>query len=188
MEYVTVNSDELEFDILSRHHRSRRPILARLLDIMKTLSAIGRTSLRRSRSAGRVARVLAFTSLAACAALFSGGARAQLLEQIDVSKEGRDAIVVVRFAAPVQYLRHTPLTSGRTLRVYLQVTGRGVQPGDMVPVTLRSQGGARVPRFSATFPETGGALMLEFDREVRFSVGPGPDGRSVVLTLPEAGN
>jgi hypothetical protein len=120
--------------------------------------------------------------------LFSGGARAQLLEQLDVSKEGRDATVVVRFAAPVQYLRHTPPSSGRTLRVYLQVTGRGLQPGDMVPVTLRSRGDSQVPRFSATFPESGGALMLEFDREVRFSVGPGPDGRSIVLTLPAAGN
>ena len=31
-------------------------------------------------------------------------------------------------------------------------------------------------------------VKLEFDREVRFSVGPGPDGRSIVLTLPAAGN
>ena len=156
---------------------------------MKTLSAIGRTSLSSNRCAlARSGRALGRASFAALALLASSAACAQLLEQLDVDSEGRTATIVVRFAAPVQYLRHTPLSSGRTLRIYLQVTGRGMQPGDMVPVTLRSQGDTRVPRFSATFPDAGNALMLEFDRTVKFEVGPGPDGRSIVLTLPAAGN
>jgi len=143
-----------------------------MLNNMKTLSAIGRTSL---------------LSLATFGFLVASSARAQLLEQVDVSNQDQGATVVVRFAAPVQYLRHTPPSSGRTLRVYVQVTGRGMQPGDMVPITLRSQGNARVPRFSAKFPDTGNALVLEFDREVHFEVGPGPDGRSIILSLPAAG-
>ena len=172
MQYVTVYPNELEFAKLSRHHRFRPPIWRRMLNNMKTLSAIGRTSL---------------LSLATFGFLVASSARAQLLEQVDVSNQDQGATVVVRFAAPVQYLRHTPPSSGRTLRVYVQVTGRGMQPGDMVPITLRSQGNARVPRFSAKFPDTGNALVLEFDREVHFEVGPGPDGRSIILSLPAAG-
>ncbi|HKI65105.1 MAG TPA: hypothetical protein VKA16_10835 [Burkholderiales bacterium] len=90
----------------------------------------------------------------------------------------------MRFGASVQYLRHVPLHSGSTLRIYIQVIGPGIAPMNLVPTTMEFRGSARVPRFSATFPETGGALMLVFDRAVSFiNVGQGPDNRSIAIAL-----
>jgi len=89
----------------------------------------------------------------------------------------------VRFTTPVQYLRHTPPHSGTVLRIFLQLLGPGLQPDDLVPMTLQYRGGDRVPSFTVSYPETDNALVVSFAREVRFSVGQGPDNRSILIAV-----
>jgi len=125
--------------------------------------------------------------LATCALLAAGVTRAQLLDSVDVHPKGDNAEIVVRFATPVQYLRHAPPAAGRALRVYLQLTGgMGTQPGDLLPATLRPPKNDLVPKFTVTFPDSGNALMIEFERQTRFSVHPGADGRSISILVPSS--
>ena len=111
-------------------------------------------------------------------------ARAQLLDSLDVQEgEGPRSQILVRFTTAVQYLRHTPPDSGTTLRIFVQLLGPDVQPEDLLPVTLQYRGSQRVPAFTASFPETSDALVISFEREVRFSVGQGPDNRSILIAV-----
>jgi hypothetical protein len=156
---------------------------------MNNLRGVGNIAPGERDRAGRVRRLLLLrAALASLALLVAPGARAQLLDGIDVEDgEGAASQIIVRFSAAVQYLRHVPQHSGSTLRIYIQVTGPGVAPVDLMPTTMQFRGSARVPRFSATFPETGSALMLVFEREVRFiNVGQGPDNRSIAIALSAA--
>ena len=153
---------------------------------MKTISSAGISALQVANLSRRLRRPLLRSTFVALA-LLAGVARAQLLEGVEVQDgEGAASQILVRFAAPVQYLRHAPLGAGRTLRVYLQPTGPGAQATDSIPTVLRFRGSARVPPFRASFPESGDALVLAFEREVSFSAGPGPDSRSiaVVVSIP----
>lgn len=111
-------------------------------------------------------------------------ARAQLLDSVDVQEgEGPRSQILVRFTTPVQYLRHTPPHSGKVLRIFLQLLGPGLQPDDLVPMTLQYRGGDRVPPFTVSYPETDNALVVSFAREVRFSVSQGPDNRSILIAV-----
>jgi hypothetical protein len=107
-----------------------------------------------------------------------------LLDGVEIQPKGSSAEIVVRFATQVQYVRHAPQASGKTLRVYLQLTGgAGTQPGDLLPATMRPPKNDLVPKFAVTYPESGNALMIEFDRQTRFSVRPGADGRSISILV-----
>lgn len=97
--------------------------------------------------------------------------------------EGPRSQILVRFTTPVQYLRHTPPHSGKVLRIFLQLLGPGVEPADLVPLTLQYRGSDRVPQFTASYPETNDALVVSFAREVRFSVSQGPDNRSILIAV-----
>jgi len=124
--------------------------------------------------------------LAACALLATGVTRAQLLDSVDVHPKGSGAEILVRFATPVQYVRHAPQAAGTTLRVYLRLTrdSAGMQSGDLLPTTMRPPGNDLVPRFTVTYPDSGNALLVEFGRRTRFSVHPGADGRSISILVP----
>jgi len=155
---------------------------------MKARAAIGNIALNALVSRRHSLRTSgARAVLATCALLAAGVTRAQLLDSVDVHSKGDNAEIVVRFATPVQYLRHAPPAAGRTLRVYLQLTGgMGIQPGDLLPATLRPPKNDLVPKFTVTFPDSGNALMIEFDRETRFSIQPGADGRSISIQVPSS--
>jgi len=150
---------------------------------MKTFRHAGNSSLdRRARAPRR--SFLRAVFVTSTLLLGARPARAQLLDSVDVQEgEGPRSQILVRFTAAVQYLRHTPPHTGTTLRIFLQLLGPGVQPEDLLPVTLQYRGGERVPRFTASFPETNDALVVSFEREVRFSVGQGPDNRSILIAV-----
>lgn len=150
---------------------------------MKTFRIAGNCSLDGRVHGGRrgFLRAVFVTS-----ALLLGArsARAQILDSVDVQEgEGPTSQILVRFTTPVQYLRHTPPDSGTTLRIFVQLLGPGIQPEDLLPITLQYRGSKRVPRFTVSYPETDNALVVSFAREVRFSVGQGPDNRSILIAV-----
>lgn len=149
---------------------------------MKTIRPVGNSSLAQHTRARRGFFRAAF--LVSTLLVGARVARAQLLDSLDVQEgEGPISQILIRFTVAVQYLRHTPPRFGNALRIFLQVIGPGVQPGDLMPSTLQYRGSDRVPRFTVSYPETDNALVVSFAREVRFSVGPGPDNRSIVIAV-----
>lgn len=109
---------------------------------------------------------------------------AQLIDTVDVQRRSaNEAEVIIRFAAQVQYLRHAPRDAGRSVHIYIALTGAGVQPGDLVPQTLRLPKQDFMPQIAVSFPEPGNSVLVSFDQNVRFSVNPGSDGRSIRLLV-----
>jgi hypothetical protein len=125
-------------------------------------------------------KILLFTLILARPAL----SHAQLIDTVDVQRRGDNAAeVVIRFTNRVQYLRHAPRDSGRSLRIYVSLFGAGFQPADLVPQSIRLPKQGFMPQTTVSFPETGNAIFVSFDQQVQFTVSPGTDGRSVVLLL-----
>jgi len=167
---------------------------------MKTSVTIGKIALKEAIHTGTggqrkcvgsgwafASRAAAHTIVAACAVLAAGVTRAQLLDSVDVQAKGGGAEIMVRFATRIQYVRHAPQAAGKTLRIYLRLTGgAGMEPGDPLPSTLRAPKNELGLAFAVTYPESGGALLVEFDRQTRFSVHPGPDGRSISILVPSS--
>jgi hypothetical protein len=109
---------------------------------------------------------------------------AQVIDSIDAQRRGSsEAEVVIRFAMQVQYLRHAPRDVGSSVRIYVQLTGSGLQPSDLIPQTMRLPKQDFLPQTSVSFPESGNSILVNFDQTVRFSVSPGPDGRSINLLV-----
>ena len=150
---------------------------------MKNFRHVGIYSLDR-RSRGRRRSFLRAIFATSALLLGARAARAQILDGVEVQEgEGPRSQILVRFTTPVQYLRHTPPDSGTTLRIFVQLLGPGIQPEDLVPMTLPYRGSERVPSFTVSYPETDNALVVTFARAVRFSVGPGPDNRSILIAV-----
>jgi len=109
---------------------------------------------------------------------------AQAMDAIDVQQRGPDAEILIRFATQVLYMRHNPPGEGQSLRIYLRLVGPGLQEGDLIPESRRSYPVAPAPGATIRFPESDGSLSVSFDQATRFSVRPGPDGRSISIVIP----
>jgi predicted double-glycine peptidase len=125
----------------------------------------------------RAAAVLAF-----CAG-FAGGALAQargeLVEAIDIERKGAEALITIRFSAPIAYQTHTPVDSGSSLRIYPGIPGAETSSTRGM---LRLPDTDMVPPFTVSYPEPDGALLIEFDRPTRFEVSP--NTHAVTITVP----
>lgn len=123
-----------------------------------------------------------------CIALFGAAmaapvAHAQALDSVDVQARGDDAEIVMRFAAPILYLRHNPLKEGRSLRVYFRFVGVGAQEVDLTPYASRLRAFGPAPGARVSFPEPDGSVSVTFDEATRFSVRPNADGRSISVLI-----
>ena len=136
---------------------------------------------RRNRN---VLRYLITALIAVAATVISESVFAQAIDRVDVTRLNGNAEITIRFITQIQYLRHTPLDSGKTLRIYVRLTGSGIQPNDLIPETSRVPKSEFVPRFSVAFPEPDGAMLIIFDQPTRFVVRPNADARSISVVLP----
>jgi hypothetical protein len=136
---------------------------------------------RGRRIAVRLVRALQ-ALLAGVALAASPFAHAQLLDSVTVQAAGPEAEIRIRLATPVQIIRHVPEREGQVLRITLQIMGRVEEFGGRTLEDRRTPPTRNlVPRFSVTYPETDATLGVRFDRPVRFRVGPGSDGRTIVV-------
>lgn len=118
---------------------------------------------------------------------------AQLLDDVTVRSDGREAAIELHLTTPVQYVRHAPARSGDLLRIDFQVVG--VPNVDLNQFEEYRQPTAQggLPSFRVTFPGTQGALTtkrldLRFAAPVRYRVVMGEGNRTlrVVVALPQA--
>ncbi|WP_144290060.1 SPOR domain-containing protein [Ideonella sp. A 288] len=123
---------------------------------------------------------------------WSALAQAQLIEDVDVRPDGPRAVVTVRFAAPVQYLRAVTARSGDLVQAFYDVVPNrdAVAPVDGQRKVLR--GGDGLPTITVSDEVDNGRtrrkLVIRLDVATRFTVRAGRSNRSIELVLDGLGD
>jgi len=122
--------------------------------------------------------------LAFCTIAATSFAHGQALDSVVVVSRDDQTELIVHFLPRVQYLRHAPVDYGKSVRIYLQFVGLGVEARDyLLPVTKHLPKTENSPHVTISYPEPDRSLLLSFEAPVRYAVRPGPDGRSISILL-----
>jgi hypothetical protein len=112
----------------------------------------------------------------------------RLLEALELREHDDVFDVSIRFTTPVRYLRHAPSDAGDTIQI--QVAPVSLDPGDAPFLarreTLPAPPGWPVPLVEVVYEgdrSDGRYVIVRFSRDVSFSVRPGRDFRSLVVTV-----
>lgn len=136
---------------------------------------------------GKAASRLHTLALATLLGVILSPAQAQVLDDVEARRDGRDAVVTVRFAAPVQLVRTVSARSGDLAQVYYDIlaTGEALNPvtserrvplprgGFLVLLTDEASGNAERSR----------KLVLRFSTATALVARPGQGNRSIELVL-----
>lgn len=130
----------------------------------------------------RPPRLLALTLAMLCAA-----AQAQLVDDVEIRREGEDAVLQVRFVTPVQLLRSLSARSGDLGQVYYDLLPTR-EPLNLITSERRLPAGARSPLLiltdeSAGTGERSRKLVLRFSGNTPFVARSTQGGRSIELVL-----
>jgi hypothetical protein len=107
---------------------------------------------------------------------FAGSALAQVLDTVEVTADGANAVVRIRFGLQIQYLRVTPASSGNALRVFFQITGADDSgtANSVIEEERRAPPTDLVPKFHVRYPSQPPAVQrrieIDFDAPVNFRV------------------
>ena len=133
---------------------------------------------------------LALACAAACLTLAPGVARAQLLDELELRREGADAVVQVRLQTLVRYGRSVSTRSGDLFQVYfdapdlrdavIQPSQRRLQVDGLPTLTVNEE-----PLLGSLNQRK---LIVRVDPAVRLRVRSGRDNRSIELVLPGLGS
>jgi tetratricopeptide (TPR) repeat protein len=114
---------------------------------------------------------------------------AQLIDTVEVTREGTNAVVRIRFGALIQYLRHVPVDEGRLVQVYFQITARDEASASFQEEQRRPPPNSLLPGLVVTYPAQQPGLQrrldIEFGTPVKFRLRP-EDGRTIVVLVPLA--
>ncbi len=116
---------------------------------------------------------------------FTFSAHAQVIDQIDVTPQGGEAEISIRFATTVQYQRHQPANQGNLLQIEFVFTG-GIDPtrGTLLNETRRAPVNPYVAPFEVSFDNRNKFLTIKFTRFTTYAVRQGKDGRSISVFVP----
>lgn len=127
-----------------------------------------------------------FFSMLVLTGLLANVALAQLLDDILLQEEKDDVVIKIKMADRVHYLRHFPVKQGQTLDIYYDIS-LGASVGNVSEDYEKRQSppSKSIPHFTVTSQLEYGQreLVIEFDREVKYSVSPGKDERSFLITV-----
>ncbi len=123
-----------------------------------------------------------------CAA---GFAQAQVIEEVELRREGNNAIVQVRFTVPVQYRRSVAASSNDLVQIVYDVVPSRDKP-NFLDGERRQIGGDGIPRVSISEEGAGSGendrrLIVRLDPPTRFKVRSGSDRRSIEIVLEGQG-
>lgn len=128
--------------------------------------------------------------LPAALGIAAAAGHAQVMEDVELKRDGADAVVVVRFNVPVQYRRAVAARSNDLVQIIYDVVPSRDQPR-FVDGERRVIGGDGIPRLTIT--EDGGAgltdrrLVVRLAPPARFRVRGGSDRRSIEVVLDGLG-
>ncbi len=121
-------------------------------------------------------------------------ASAQVLDNVEVTGEGGNAVIQARFSTPIQYVRHFPVKSGDTLQINLRIVpvGPNANIGTDSANERRTFRPAKLdglPLRDVTYEggDSGGdgpRLIVRFDRKTDYTVRTGRDQRSIIINVP----
>jgi len=107
---------------------------------------------------------------------------AQPLDDVSLEYQAEGIVATIRLTAPVQYLRHFPVSHGKVLEIfYKRVPGATTDEPWVDNEVRKSPPSNLIPGFTVTTrPQK---LVIEFDRDADYSVAPGKDNRSLLVTI-----
>lgn len=108
----------------------------------------------------------------------------EVLVTPDVEDAPGEAHFVIHFEHPILYQRHTPKDEGNLLQVFVRLVGVDPKDTGIFEETLWTKKQDRVPVLKATFPYADNSLLISFSQSTKYSVRPGSDGRSLVVSVP----
>ncbi|MDD5471686.1 MAG: hypothetical protein PHP05_07205 [Sideroxydans sp.] len=119
-------------------------------------------------------------------AILPATSQAQPLDDVTLEYQTDGIVATIRTTSPVRYLRHSPVSSGKTLEIFFE-RAPGVASDEkwVENETRNSPSSALIPSFSVTARDvsTHPRLLVEFSRDADFSVAPGKDQRSFLITI-----
>lgn len=109
------------------------------------------------------------------------------LRTADIRRDEDGWTIDVNFEVPVRYLRHSPQTAGRSLRIQVDPVNLGSTPEtplpqENLPLPPATRGPVRQIRYDAALP-TAQFVELVFEEPVRFEVDQGSDFRSLRIRI-----
>jgi hypothetical protein len=122
-----------------------------------------------------------------CLFFINSVASAQVLDTLEVSRQGDFAVIEANFSRPVFYVRHFPPASGETLQIYLRVPVVLSEPGQReIPVrkSIKAPPVDHLPLQDVTYEGTGiegPRLIVRFTRPVQYSIEKGHNDRSIKI-------
>ena len=124
---------------------------------------------------------------AASIAAYAPTLQAQLLDRVEVSEDGTNAVIRIRFAALVQYIRHAPTSEGSLIQIYFQITAGDEASRTVVEEQRRPNPTDLVPPFTVSYPAQPPGLLrridVQFASPVRFRIRT-DDKATIVLLVP----
>ncbi len=108
------------------------------------------------------------------------------LEDISLQQRGDDAQATITLTTPVHFLRYVPGEKSRVVEIYYERVPSSDQTETWADQEVRnSPATSLTPAFTVTTRDqaTQPKLVVEFAREVNFSVSAGSDSRSFVITI-----
>ena len=127
-----------------------------------------------------------FQTLSLLAVMCCGVAVAQPLDDVSLEYQSQGVVATIKLTGPVQYLRHFPESHGKTLEIYYDRVKDATSNEAWVDNEERkSPPSSLIPSFKVTTrdQQTSPRLVIEFAREAEFSVEPGKDKRSLLVTI-----
>jgi hypothetical protein len=115
-------------------------------------------------------------------------AHAQLIDDVDFRRDGDDAVLQVRFVAPVQYRRALVARSGDSVQVIYDLVNRR-ENTSLVPSERRVAGGGAMPDFIVTDESPARdsinrKLAIRLSKPVAFKVRAGKGDRMIEVVMP----
>jgi tetratricopeptide (TPR) repeat protein len=154
----------------------------RSIDTLGVTDAILRCAESMSLSVRRVAWVAAVALL-----VVGADASAQLIDTVEVTRDGSNAVVRIGFGALVQYLRHVPVSEGQRVQVYFQITARDEASVSVLEEQRRPPPNSLLPGLIVTYPSQAPGLQrrldVDFGMPVQFRIRP-EDARTLVIVVP----
>lgn len=137
----------------------------------------------------------ALVPLAAAICLFAAttAVRAQVLDDVELRREGADAVAQVRLTVPVRYVRSVSSRTGELAQAYYEVLeGPGAQGAPQLPAERRIAGGGGLPTLTISDEPVGGSaterkLVIRTSPPSRLRVRAGRDNRSIEVVLDGLG-
>ncbi len=112
---------------------------------------------------------------------------AQLIDSVDVTSDGTNAVVRIRFGALIQYLRHVPVNDANLVQVYFQITARDAASVSFQEEQRRPPPNKLLPGLVVTYPAQLPGLQrrldIAFGSRVKFQLRP-EDGRTIIVLVP----